>query len=117
MTATSLGASLPLPVPVPVIIGDWLPGPEQGCRRRGFQLLVFWVSRKSLLLLPLLSSIVELGTASWATFLGFRVTFCYIWPVGGSVRSLRDRTVGVRQALLASEGGSLGQRGASTKGS
>ena len=57
-------------------------------RGTDFLLLVSQAPQKSLPVLLLLSSVLELGITSLTTFLGFRATFCYLW----SVRSPRDRT-------------------------
>lgn len=49
----------------------------------GFLLLTFQVLWKSLSVLLLLFSILELGIASTCTFQGFQATFCYTWLVSG----------------------------------
>lgn len=64
-------------------------------------LLAFCVLRKSLSVLLLILSILEMDMALLSTFLGFQATICYTWWVSGSARSLWDRT---GTPLLCSQG-------------
>ncbi|XP_045870376.1 uncharacterized protein LOC123948021 isoform X2 [Meles meles] len=66
---------------------DLLPD-SQRYRLRVFPLLVSQLPQKSLLVLLLLSSVLELDITSLTTFLGFQATFDYMWPE----RSPQDRT-------------------------
>lgn len=83
-TGPSSEASLPVPIPITIFSpvprvfswSDLLPD-SQRYRRRVFLLLVSQVPQKSLLVLLLLSSVLELDITSLTTFLGFRATFSY----------------------------------------